>query len=105
MSEALAKTFSAMKDRYKTGVIDSPVTFYFSLGDGPGQKWLVKLTPDACEAEEGKGDADCFLKTSEELFLKLIQGEWVPGIMDFMSGKIKSNDPTKLTLLKDCFST
>ena len=55
--------------------------------------------------EEGKTEgADCFLKTSEELFLKLIRGEWSPGAMDFMSGKIKSNDPFKLKLLKDCFS-
>jgi long-chain acyl-CoA synthetase len=104
VSEELSNAFNAMKDRYKTGVIDEPVTFYFSLGEAEGQKWLVKLSPDSCEVEQGKGDADCFLKTSEELFLKLIRGQWTPGVMDFMSGKIKSNDPTRLSLLKDCFT-
>jgi long-chain acyl-CoA synthetase len=104
VSEELATAFDAMKARYKTGVVDAPVSFYFSLGDDDGQKWLVTLTPDTCEVKQGKGDADCFLKTTEELFLKLIRGEWKPGVMDFMSGKLKSNDPTKLTLLKDCFT-
>ncbi|RMG08992.1 MAG: hypothetical protein D6731_20730 [Planctomycetota bacterium] len=81
------------------------MTFYFSLGEGPGQKWTVRLTPTECSAEQGKAEnADCFLKTSEERFLKLLAGKWTPGVMDFMSGKIKSNDPTKLKLLKDCFA-
>ena len=72
--------------------------------DEEGQKWVVKATPEGCAVEEGKTDgADVLLKTSEELFLKMIRGEWTPGLMDFMSGKIKSNDPTKLPLLKDCF--
>ena len=99
MSEALAKAFEELQSRYKPGKIDQPLTFYFSLGDDPGQKWTAKLSPEACEVEAGKtDDADCFLKVSEELFLKLIRGEWTPGAMDFMSGKIKSNDPTKLKL-------
>jgi long-chain acyl-CoA synthetase len=105
VSEALAKAFEDLKGRYKTGKIDAPMTFYFSLGDDPGQKWTAKLTPDSCEVEQGKSeDADVFLKVSEERFLKLLRGEWTPGVMDFMSGKIKSNDPTKLTVLKDCFA-
>ncbi len=105
MSEALGTAFGKMKERYNTGVVDGTVTFYFSLGDDPGQKWTVRLSPDACEVEQGKTEgADVFLKTSEELFLKLIRGEWTPGAMDFMSGKIKSNDPFKLKLLKDCFT-
>ena len=63
------------------------------------------MTPDSCEVTEGKTEAsaDVFLKTSEEHFLKLIRGEWTPGAMDFMKGTIKSNDPFKLKLLKDCF--
>ncbi|MDC3379447.1 SCP2 sterol-binding domain-containing protein [Planctomycetota bacterium] len=103
MSEELKQAFDKMKARYKTGQISETMTIYFSLGDAPGQKWNATLTPDSCEFAEGKSDAELVIKTSEELFLKLIRGEWVPGMMDFMSGKIKSNDPTKLTVLKDCF--
>lgn len=104
VSEALATAFEDMKRRFKTGVFTQPTTFYFSLGDGPGQKWVVKADAESCEISQGQTEAaDCFLKTSEELFLKLLRGEWTPGVMDFMRGKIKSNDPTKLTLLKDAF--
>jgi long-chain acyl-CoA synthetase len=104
MSQQLEQAFEAMKARYKPNVIQDSLTFYFSLGDDPGQKWVMKVSPEACEIEQGKSDsADCLLKTSEELFLKLIRGEWTPGVMDFMRGKIKSNDPQKLQLLKDCF--
>ena len=70
------------------------------------QKWVMEIGPESCEITPGKADnADIFLKTSEELFLKLLVGEWTPGIKDFMMGKIKSNDPTKLTVLKDCFTS
>ncbi len=104
MSQALKDTFEQLKQRFKPGVIKQPTTFYFSLGDGPGQKWVLKADATTCEVSEGKTDtADCLLKTSEELFLKMIRGEWKPGVMDFMRGKIKTNDPTKLQLLKDAF--
>lgn len=101
---SLSDVFEEMKQRYKKGVIDAPISFYFSLGEGPGQKWLMKLTPEACEVTEGKGDADVFLKTSEDRFHKLITGKWTPGAMDFMRKKISSNDPLKLKVLKDCFT-
>ena len=103
MSQALKDAFEQMKGRYKPGVIDGPMTFYFSLGDGPGKKWTMKLTPEACVIEEGKSDADVFLKTDEDRFVKLLTGKWTPGAMDFMRKKISSNDPMKLKVLKDCF--
>jgi len=105
VSESLQKTFEEFKGRYKPGKVDEKLTFYFSLGDAEGQKWTMTIDPQSCEVHQGKADdADVFLKTSEELFLKLLRGEWKPGVMDFMKGKIKSNDPMKLTLLKDCFA-
>ncbi len=104
MSQALAEAFEKMKARYKKGIVQGTKTFYFSLGEQDGQKWVVTATPDACEVKQGKIEgADVILKTSEELFLKLIRGQWVPGMMDFMRGKIKTNDPDGLRLLKDAF--
>jgi putative sterol carrier protein len=104
MSQALTEAFAKMQQRFKPGVAPKDTTIYFSLGDAPDQKWVMKLGPTACTVSQGKSDsADVVLKTSEELFLKLITGQWVPGAMDFMRGKIKSNDPQGLTLLKDCF--
>lgn len=106
MSETLEAVFQDLKSRYKTGQLQEDLSFYFSLGDAEGQKWSARLTPDSCEVFKGKiDDADVFLKTSEDLFVKLIRGEYKPSMMDFMSGKISSNDPFKLTALKDCFPT
>ena len=75
-----------------------------TVPDAEGQKWVLTIGADTCEVKPGKADnADVFLKTSEDKFLDLLAGKWKPGVMDFMRGKIKSNDPTKLTVLKDCF--
>lgn len=104
MSKALADAFEGMKKRFKPNVAPKETTFYFSLGDAPDQKYVVKVSAQECTVAQGKSDAaDVVLKTSEELFLKLLKGEWVPGAMDFMRGKIKTNDPAGLQLLKDCF--
>lgn len=105
MSQALSDAFDSMKKRYKPASLKAAQkTFYFSLGDAPDQKWIMTLTPQGCDVKQGKSDAaDVVLKTSEDLFLKLIRGEWIPGAMDFMRGKIKTNDIDGLKLLKDCF--
>ena len=104
MSETLKAVFEDLQTRYKAGVLEQPLSFYFSLGDEEGQKWSARMTPETCEIFPGKIEgADVFLKTSEELFVQLIRGEYKPSMMDFMSKKISSNDPLKLTALKDCF--
>lgn len=104
MSQALVDAFERLKQRYKKNVVKKPTVFYVSLGDAPDQKWVMTLTPDECTATEGKTDAaDVVLKTSEDLFVKLTRGEWIPGPMDFMRGKIKTNNLDGLMLLKDAF--
>ena len=75
-----------------------------SLGDADDHKWTVKLSPSACELIPGKIDnADCVLKTSADLFAKLVDGSWKPGVVDFMSGKIKTNDLDLLLQLQKAF--
>mgnify|MGYP002636650947 CR=1 FL=1 len=104
MSETLKAVFEDLQSRYQAGVLEESLSFYFSLGDDEGQKWSARMTPEGCEVIAGKiENADVFLKTSEELFVQLIRGEYKPSMMDFMSKKISSNDPLKLTALKDCF--
>ena len=104
MSETLAEVFENLKQRYKAGVVEAPTTIYFSLGDEAAQKWTMTLTPSGCEVVPGKQEgSDVVLKTSEDLFRKMLKGEYTPGFTDFAQGKIKTNDPTKLPLLKQCF--
>jgi putative sterol carrier protein len=86
--------FEGMKKHYKKGSMTEDRSYYFSLDDF---KYTVKFEKDKIIVEEGKTveEADCVLKTSADMFVKIWEG-YKPGMMDFMSGKIKSNDPTKL---------
>ncbi len=104
MAENLKAVFDEMKRRYKPGAVDKATSFYFSLGDEAGQKWTMTLTPKECKVVEGKiENADCVLKTSAELFVKMMTGKFRPGVGDFLSGKVKSNDPEMLKLLESAF--
>lgn len=100
----LNETLTALQKRFKPGAFKRTATYYLSLGDGPGEKWTVTLSPTACELTAGKpANADCVLKTSVSLFERLVAGTWKPGVMDFMSGKIKTSDIDLLKALQDAF--
>lgn len=100
----LQGTLDGLKTRYRSGVVGKTTTYYLSLGDGPGEKWTVTLTPAACDVKQGKlENADCVLKTSAELFSRLVAGTWQPGISDFLTGKIRTNDVDLLKKLQRSF--
>jgi long-chain acyl-CoA synthetase len=104
MPDELRSTLEAMKSRFKPGVVPKKTTYYLSLGDGEGEKWTVTLTPTACEVAAGKiENADCVLKTSADLFIKLVGGKYKPGITDFLTGKIKTSDVDLLRRLQQAF--
>src|SRR5262245_9223494 len=93
MKDTLQATLETLKARYRPGAVTKTTTYYLSLGEAEEQKWTVTLTPTACELAAGKIEkADCVLKVSAELFGKLVAGSWKPGVMDFMTGKIKTSD-------------
>jgi hypothetical protein len=92
-----------MPSRYKAGVLSSPKSFYFSVGD---HKYTVRLTPSDCTVESGKTveNADCVLKTTEDLFEGMVLHGKAPGAMDLMRGRFKTNDPNALLELKGLFA-
>ena len=87
--------FSTLQHQYQKGVFTVPTTFYFSIDD---TKKTVKLDADGCSVEDGKTleEADCVCKTSGEMFSKIWNEGYRPGIMDVMGGTIKSNAPQLL---------
>ncbi|MEI6827704.1 MAG: hypothetical protein WCK54_19095 [Desulfuromonadales bacterium] len=94
--------FSTMQEHYQKGVFTVPTTFYFSIDD---IKKTVTLGAEGCSVEEGKtvAEADCICKTSAEMFGRIWNDGYRPGIMDFMGGDIKSNDPHLLQQLLVAF--
>jgi putative sterol carrier protein len=94
--------FEKMPERYRKGSAESPITYYFSVGD---DKFTVFVEPESCRVEAGKvvEKADVVLKTTPELFERMVIKGKMPGTMDIMRGRIKTNDPMKLQKLKDMF--
>jgi len=94
--------FSAMQEQYQKGVFTLPTTFYFSIDD---IKKTVTLDAESCTVENGKSvaEADCVCKTGGEMFSRIWNDGYRPGVMDFMGGAIKSNDPQLLQQLLSAF--
>lgn len=91
----LEEIFRTLQTRYKKGVFNQTTVFYFSVGDI--QKTLT-LDSEGCHIQDGKpaAAADCSCTTSVDIFDKIWNKGYRPGIMDFMTGKIKSDAPLLL---------
>lgn len=88
--------------QYVPGSFPNRTSFYLSIGD---IKRTVILDNSGCTVQDGKGDteADCVCKTTEEMFARIWNDGYRPGMMDFMTGKIKSNQPLLLQQLLQAF--
>jgi long-chain acyl-CoA synthetase len=99
--------FRDLEKKYVAGKIDKPITFYFTLGSDEESKWTATLTPSSCRIELGKpagGSADCVVKTSADMFSKIIREAYMPTPIEVMSGQIKSNDVGLLATFQEAFN-
>jgi putative sterol carrier protein len=102
---SLPATLEALRARYNPAAVDRDTTYYLSLGDRPEEKWTVTLTRTACSMAPGRvGNADCVLKMPAVLFLGLVEGSYKPAAVDFMTGKLKTNDLSLLLRLRQAFA-
>lgn len=94
--------FRSITGTYKSGVFRKDTTFYFSIDNI--KKTLV-CGETSCAVHEGKlsENADCICKTSKDMFAKIWNDGYRPGVMDFMGGKIKSDQPQLLLQLLRAF--
>ncbi|RMG99507.1 MAG: hypothetical protein D6705_02985 [Deltaproteobacteria bacterium] len=97
----LDRILAALPDRYRPAP-DAAGRYYFSIGD---HRFTLQLGPDGCTVTPGKPDtpADCVLKTTPELFEKMVLKGKMPGPLDIARGKVKTNDPKKLMDLRKYF--
>jgi long-chain acyl-CoA synthetase len=102
----LVTLFAELESKFKPGVVPKPLSFYFTLGGDPLAKWTVKVDASSCEIRPGKPEgvaADCVLKTSPEIFAKIVREAYTPGVAEFLSGAVKSNDVELLLTFQRAF--
>ena len=104
MTPNIEETLQRLRSRFKPVAVARKTTYYLSLGSGEAEKWTVTLTPTSCEMTPGKiENADCVLKMPSPLFMKLLSGGFKPGPMDFITGRVKTNDIGLLIQLQKAF--
>jgi long-chain acyl-CoA synthetase len=102
----LVKLFAELEAKFRAGEVEKPLSYYVSLGSDDLAKWTVRVDAQACDVRPGKpdgGQADCVLKTSPEIFAKIVREAYVPSPADFLSGVVKSNDVALLMTFQKVF--
>jgi long-chain acyl-CoA synthetase len=102
----LVKLFAELEAKFRAGEVEKPVSYYVTLGSDELAKWTVRVDARACDVRPGKpdgGQADCVLKTSPEIFAKIVRESYVPSPADFLSGVVKSNDVALLLTFQKVF--
>ena len=96
------EVFARLGEYFQANKVAQQQVFYFSVDE---VKKTVTLSPEKVEVENGRTveEADCVCKTSTEFFLKIWQEGYRPGMQDFLSGAIKSNNPFALKTFLDAF--
>ncbi len=94
--------FDSLPDLFVPQATKTAASYYFSLEE---IKKTVTLSPERCLVEDGRTveRADCVCKTSKDFFAAIWNDGYRPGMADFLSGKIKSNDPAALQRFLCCF--
>jgi long-chain acyl-CoA synthetase len=93
-----------LEQKFVPGRVEKPTTFYFTLGNESEAKFSMRLDPERCEIFPGKLDqADCVLKTSPEIFTRIVREAYVPSPLEFMTGAVKSNDVSLLLTFQKAF--
>jgi long-chain acyl-CoA synthetase len=92
----------SLERRFAPGVVERPTSYYFSLGD---DRFTLFISKDACEIKSGKHaeSADCVLKTSPELFTRIVREAYVPSPGEFLSGAVKTNNVNLLLTFQQVF--
>jgi len=88
----IEQIFSEIPQSCHPGSTNDSISIYFSIDD---VKKTVLMSSSGCQVENGRTveDADCVCKTSTEFFLRVWNEDYKPGLKDFLSGAIKSNNP------------
>ena len=103
MVNDVSAVFQALPTRFRRELVEEDLTFYFSIDQ---EQWTVFVTQESCVVQPGKTveSADCFLKTTSEIFLGTINGTYTPTMTDLVMGRVKTNNPFLLQKFRELFA-
>ena len=87
MADTTQDFFANLPSRADTSKTAGMNNSYLFDIDGAGQ-WTVHVEDGAVRVEDGAGDADATISTSQEVFEKIVAGEQNP-TSAYMTGKLK----------------
>lgn len=101
---SLTPIFDALTSKFEKDQLDQKVTYYWSLGASDEHKWTVEVTANDCRINQGKPEqADCVIKTSPEIFRRIVEDRYIPSFDEFLDGTIKTNAPDLLVRFQSVF--
>ena len=104
MPDDLKKVFEKLRKKFTAGKVDKDLVYYFSLGEADDHKWTLTIGPKKCSIKKGKVEnADCVLKTTPDIFLRMVLENYIPGGMDVITGKVKISSIPLLRQLQEVF--
>jgi putative sterol carrier protein len=87
MAESAREFFESLESRADGSKAAGMTASYLFDIEGAG-KWKVDVDDGKVTVTEGGGEAECTIQTSEETFVRVVNGEQNP-TMAYMSGKLK----------------
>ena len=103
--DPLADLFAELRERFLPDAATDAASWYFSLGGDAG-RWTVTVEAGACTIARGKpvgGAADCVIKTSADLWTRMVREAYVPEVSEFVTGAIKTSDLNRLQAFAGVF--
>ena len=103
----LVGLFAELENKFRADRVEKPLSYYFTLGQDALAKWTVRVDPMRCDIRVGRpenGVADCVLKTSPEMFTRIVREAYTPSPAEFLSGAVKSNDLSLLVTFQRVFA-
>lgn len=95
MNREIEEIFKGLTRRFNRANVRAERTYHFELG--ADENWTVRLTREKCHIARGDGEgADVYFKGPAQLFLDVWNGRHELGPADFLTGRVKSNNPLAL---------
>ena len=94
--------FGILGQKFRAGKTTKTIVYHFCIDD---RDWTLVVSSEAFQVLDGKpATPDCYLKTTSEIIIGTVRGEYKLSFADFLSGKIRSNNPQLLLTLREVFS-